>query len=219
VLWLGIDTATRRASVALAPAGSVRLLQPGRGHAPELLEAIDALLASAGAGPKDLAGIAVALGPGSFTGVRVGLATAKGLGYSLGIPVDGLSSLELLARAASAPPGSLVCAAIEAGRGEVYAARFRVTGEGVERLSEDAALAPARLIEALDGRVLVAGDGAARVVAAAPDRLTEAPPRPLAPILATWASHRLAEGAPYHPGGPLPNYVRPSDGTPPTPKS
>jgi tRNA threonylcarbamoyladenosine biosynthesis protein TsaB len=205
--------------VALAPAGSLRLLQPGGGHAPELLEAIDALLTSAGAGPKDLAAIAVALGPGSFTGVRVGLATAKGLGYSLGIPVDGLSSLELLARAASAPPGSLVCAAIEAGRGEVYAARFRVTGEGVERLSEDAALAPARLIEALDGGVFVAGDGAARVVAAAPDRLTEAPVAPLAPILATWASHRLADGAPYRPGGPLPNYVRPSDGTPPPPKS
>jgi len=219
VFWLGIDTATRRGSVALAPAGSVRLLQPGGGHAPELLEAIDALLASAGAGPKELAGIAVALGPGSFTGVRVGLATAKGLGYSLGIPVDGLSSLELLARAARLPPGSLVCAAIEAGRGEVYAARFRMTGEAVERLNEDTALTPARLIETLEGRVFVAGDGAARVVAAAPDRLTEAAVAPLAPILAAWAAQRLAEGAPYRPGEPLPNYVRPSDGTQPPPKS
>ena len=197
----------------------MRLLQPGGGHAPELLEAIDALLSSAGAGPKELAGIAVALGPGSFTGVRVGLATAKGLGYSLGIPVDGLSSLELLARAASVAPGALVCAAIEAGRGEVYAACFRVTGEGVERLSEDAALAPARLIETLEDRVFVAGDGAARVVAAAPDRLAEAPIAPLAPILAAWAAHRLAEGSPYRAGGPLPNYVRPSDGTPPPSKS
>ena len=216
MFWLGIDTATRRGSVALAPAESVRLLQPGGGHAPELLEAIDALLVAAGAGAKELAGIAVALGPGSFTGVRVGLATAKGLGYSLGIPVDGLSSLELLARAAGLPNGSLVCAAIEAGRGEVYAARFRITDQGAERLTEDAALTPAGVVDTLEGRVFVAGDGAARVVAAGPDRLTEAPVAPLAPILAAWAVDRLPEGTPYRPGGPLPNYVRPSDGTTPS---
>ncbi len=219
MFWLGIDTATRRGSVALAPAGSVRLLQPGGGHAPELLEAIDALLAAAGAGPKELAGIAVALGPGSFTGVRVGLATAKGLGYSLGIPVDGLSSLELLARATGLPEGSLVCAAIEAGRGEVYAARFRITDQGAARLTEDAALTPASVVDTLEGRVFVAGDGAARVVASGPDRLIEAPVAPLAPILAAWAVHRLPEGTPYRPGGPLPNYVRPSDGTTPAPRS
>jgi len=219
VFWLGIDTATRRGSVALAPAGHLRLLQPGGGHAPELLEAIEALLTSAGAAAKDLAGIAVALGPGSFTGVRVGLATAKGLGYSLGIPVDGLSSLELLARAAGLPKGSLVCAAIEAGRGEVYAARFRVTDEGAARLSEDAALTPARVRDTLEGRVFVTGDGAARVVDAAPDHFIEAPAAPLAPILAAWAVRHLPEGTPYRPGGPLPNYVRPSDGTPPPPKS
>ncbi|HET8946785.1 MAG TPA: tRNA (adenosine(37)-N6)-threonylcarbamoyltransferase complex dimerization subunit type 1 TsaB [Candidatus Polarisedimenticolia bacterium] len=219
MFWLGIDTATRRGSVALAPAGSVRLLQPGGGHAPELLEAIEALLTAAGAGAKDLAGIAVALGPGSFTGVRVGLATAKGLGYALGIPVAGLSSLEILARAAGLAPGALVCAAIEAGRGEVYAARFRVVQEGVERLTDDAASPPARVAETLEGREFVAGDGAARVVAAAPDRLVPAPVAPLAPVLADWAARTLPAGTPYRPGGPAPNYVRPSDGTPPRPRS
>jgi tRNA threonylcarbamoyladenosine biosynthesis protein TsaB len=219
VFWLGIDTATRRGSVALAPAGSVRLLQPGGGHAPELLEAIEALLASAGGNAKDLAGIAVALGPGSFTGVRVGLATAKGLGYALGIPVEGLSSLELLARAAGVPPGSVVCAAIEAGRGEVYAACFRITADGLDRLTDDAVLPPAQAGDLAKGRVSVAGDGAASVLAVAPDRLVAAPVAPLAPILAEWAARTLQAGSSYRPGGPAPNYVRPSDAIPPRPRS
>jgi tRNA threonylcarbamoyladenosine biosynthesis protein TsaB len=219
VFWLGIDTATRSGSVALAPAGGVRLLQPGGGHAPELLTAIEALLKAAGAGAKDLAGIAVALGPGSFTGVRVGLATAKGLGYSLGIPVTGLSSLELLARAARLPRGSAVCAAIEAGRGEVYTARFRVADHGLERLTDDAALPPARLGETLERGVFVVGDGAARIIALAPDRLSPVPVEALAPVLAAWGAQTVPAGTPYRPGGPEPNYIRPSDGATPRPRS
>ena len=219
MFWLGIDTATRSGSVALAPAGGVRLLQPGGGHAPELLTAIEALLAAAGAGAKDLAGIAVALGPGSFTGVRIGLATAKGLGYSLGIPVAGLSSLELLARAARLPRGSAVCAAIAAGRGEVYMARFRVADDGIERLTDDAVSPPARVGEALEPGVFVVGDGAAAIVALAPDRLRSAIVESLAPVLAEWGAQTVPAGTPYRPGGPQPNYIRPSDGTPPRPRS
>ena len=218
-MWLGIDTATRRGSVALAPAGSLRLLQPGGGHAPELLAAVEALLSATGNTPRDLAGIAVALGPGSFTGVRVGLATAKGLGYTLGIAVDGLSSLDLVARAAGLLPGAVVCAAIEAGRGEVYAARFRVTADGVERLSPDAALLPAKAAEELEAGTFVAGDGAEGIVARAPDRLRAAAVAPLAPILAAWAAATIPPGTPFRPGGPVPNYVRPSDGVPPRRKS
>jgi tRNA threonylcarbamoyladenosine biosynthesis protein TsaB len=210
-VWLGIDTATRRGSVALAPAGSLRLLQPGGGHAPELLAAIEEVLAATGKTPHDLAGIAVALGPGSFTGVRVGLATAKGLGYALGIAVDGLSSLELLARAAGLDPGAIVCAAMEAGRGEVYAARFRVAADGVVRLSPDAALPPAKAAGELEAGTLVAGDGAPAIVARAPDRLRAAAVVPLAPFLAAWAAWTIRAGTPFRPGGPVPNYVRPSD--------
>jgi len=214
-VWLGIDTATRRGSVALAPAGGLRLLQAGGGHAAELLVAVEAVLAAAGKTPRDLSGIAVALGPGSFTGVRVGLATAKGLGYTLGVAVEGLSSLELLARAAGLAPGMTVCASIEAGRGEVYAARFRVAADGVERLSPDAVLAPAKVAQDLEAGTLVAGDGAESVVARAPDRLRAVPVAPLASILADWAARTFPPGAPFRPGGPAPNYVRPSDGVPP----
>lgn len=214
MIWLGIDTATRRGSVAFAPGtGDVHLLQPGGGHAPELLGAIEALLARGGLTSRDIAGIGVALGPGSFTGVRVGLATAKGLGYALGIGVGGLSTLELLARAAAAPAGTLVCVAVEAGRGEVYTARFLAMEGGVcERRSADAAVAPSRLAQDLpDGTALV-GDGAGLVRAQAPDRLHEVPYGPLAPVLAAWAQAALPIGTPYRPGGPAPNYIRPSDG-------
>ena len=217
MFWLGIDTATRRASIALAPApGAVRSLQPGGGHSPELLGAIEELLAQAGATAKDLAGIGVALGPGSFTGVRVGLSTAKGLGYALGIGVGGLSTLELLARASGLPPGSLVCAAVEAGRGEVYAAEFLIVeGGGVERRSPDRTLPPARLaLELLEGTAL-AGDGADVVRSCALERLRTVATGPLAPVLAAWAVDALPAGTPYRPGGPAPNYIRPSDGEKP----
>lgn len=214
MVWLGIDTATRRGSVALAPAPRlVRLLQPGGGHAPELLGVIESLLEQGGLTARDLAGIGVALGPGSFTGVRVGLSTAKGLGYALGIAVGGLSTLDLLARAAGLPPGMQVCAAIEAGRGEVFTARFLVLDEGrLERRSADAAQSPARIAEALpDGTTLV-GDGADLVRSFAPDRLNAAPSGPLAPVLAAWAEATFPAGTRYQPGGPVPNYIRPSDG-------
>jgi tRNA threonylcarbamoyladenosine biosynthesis protein TsaB len=216
VFWLGIDTATRRASVALAPApGAVRPLQPGGGHSPELLGAIEEVLAQAGATAKDLAGIGVALGPGSFTGVRVGLSTAKGLGYALGIGVGGLSTLELLARTTGLPPGSLVCAAVEAGRGEVYAAQFLLIEGGVERRSPDRALRPDRLAQELPEGTALAGDGADLVRSRAPDRLRTVATGPLAPVLAAWAVEALPAGTPYRPGGPAPNYIRLSDGEKP----
>ena len=214
MVWLGIDTATRRGSVALAPAPRlVRTLQPGGGHAPEILGVIESILVQAGLTSRDLAGIGVALGPGSFTGVRVGLSTAKGLGYALGIGVGGLSTLDLLARASGAPPGTHLCAAIEAGRGEVYNARFLILEEGgLERRSADTAGSPARLAEALPAGTTLVGDGADLVRSFAPDRFQAVPVGPLAPVLAAWAEAALPVGTPYRPGGPFPNYIRPSDG-------
>ena len=85
---LGIDTATSRGSVALAREGEVLTsgdLHERGAHARDLVQRIDRLLAGTGLGPGDLQGIVVTLGPGSFTGVRVGLSTAKGLAYALDI--------------------------------------------------------------------------------------------------------------------------------------
>src|SRR5437899_5736918 len=128
---LGIDTATRPGSTALAYPGVVlaqtRLDERGR-HARDLLAGVGTILAGAGVSPRDLSGIAVTVGPGSFTGVRIGMATAKGLAYSLNVGLDGLSTLEALARAVlggGQETPQRLCAAIAAGRGEIYAALFR----------------------------------------------------------------------------------------------
>ncbi len=217
---LGIDTATGTGSAALARPGEV-LAQAGldeRGwHARDLLARIDTLLAGAGLRPEQLSGIAVTVGPGSFTGVRIGMATAKGLAYALNVGVAGLSTLEALARAALAggePPPRL-CAAIEAGRGEVYAVVFRVHDrqpirEGVER-----SLRPADLARELPQGTPVAGNGAAAVALAAREAGREVgaivtPPH-LAAQVALWGCRAIRQGDSYRAGGLQPIYVRPSD--------
>ncbi len=218
---LAIDTATSRASVALARSGEVvayaSLLERG-GHARDLLLQIDRLLDRSGLRPSGLRGLAVTVGPGSFTGVRVGLATAKGLAYSLDIGLAGLSTLEALARAGLREKGGgtpLVCAAMEAGRGEVYAALFRIEGGEPVRETADRSHGPADLVRSLPSGTSVVGDGSAALERAAREagRSIEVIDlaAPLAGPLALWGCRVLRPGATYVPGGPRPNYVRPSD--------
>jgi len=95
----------------------------GKGHAEVLMEVIDAAMASAGLAFTDLDAIAVSTGPGSFTGVRIGVATARGLALALKVPAIGVSTLEALAREAMDRfPARDVLAVIDAGRGKVYVA-------------------------------------------------------------------------------------------------
>ncbi len=135
-----------------------------RGHTERLLEAVHAVLHEAGVAIRDLDGIAVAVGPGRFSGLRVGLATAKGLAVSTGVPVWPVSTTESLAASAPAREG-LILSAIDARKGEVYCALFDASGQRRERLSEDRAIEPqeaARLaLNAADGRkVQPVGTGA-----------------------------------------------------------
>ena len=219
---LGIDTATSRGSVALARPGevlaAVPLLERGA-HARDLLLRIDGLLQKTGLRPSDLHGLAVTVGPGSFTGVRIGLATAKGLAYSLGIGLAGLSTLEGLARAALLARGAAdaprVCAAIEAGRGEVYAALFRIVDGEPARETADLSYRPADLLRALPEKTRVVGDGSGALGRAAREARQEieviGPCPALAGAVALWGCRSLRPGTPYLPGGARPNYVRPSD--------
>ena len=97
---LAIDTATSEAVVALERPGepAIATWLAGQRHGEELLAAIDGLLAAAGLRPSDLGGIVVGTGPGAFTGLRVGLATAKGLAHALGLPIIGVpTGLALMA--------------------------------------------------------------------------------------------------------------------------
>ena len=113
MLILAFDTATELATSALVDDGEV--LGERVSRAVTLLEDVDALLRQGGAHPRDVDAIAVGIGPGSFTGVRIGLATARGLALSLSVPVAGVSTL--VALAAGAPGGLPV---IDARRREVF---------------------------------------------------------------------------------------------------
>ena len=159
-LILALDTAFSRCTAAVFDAaGAGELLaaeepEIGKGHAERLTGVIDDVLSKAGANYGDLARVVVTTGPGSFTGIRVGVAAARGLALALDIPAVGISTLEALARGLLArsmsgtnEPGvdaSPVLAVIDARRGEIYAALFAVGGDVLEG---PAALQP----EALDG--------------------------------------------------------------------
>jgi tRNA threonylcarbamoyladenosine biosynthesis protein TsaB len=172
VIVLGFDTATPATAVALldsdAPADvRERRHEPAGGerpgHAAQLLTLAHELLADAGRGFGDVDRVAVGLGPGTFTGLRIGVATARALAQAAGAELVGVSTLRALAAAAEpdAPEHGGVLAVIDARRGEVFAAGWR---DGEELLSP-VALAPRTLAERLraSGETwLAVGDGALR---------------------------------------------------------
>jgi tRNA threonylcarbamoyladenosine biosynthesis protein TsaB len=154
MIVLGIDTSTPATAVALrledGRTGEARDDPPAGahpGHATRLLGLADGLLADAGLGWPALGRIAVGLGPGTFTGLRVGVATARGLAQSLGVELVGVSSLRALALGALAQPAPAgVLAVIDARRGEAFAAAY-VAGadDGPRELAGPRALAPTEL--------------------------------------------------------------------------
>jgi tRNA threonylcarbamoyladenosine biosynthesis protein TsaB len=163
MLTLSVETATERRSVAVLRAGRVlslceRELRDGGGAA--VLADIDRALAEASVRVADVELFAAASGPGSFTGLRAGLATVKALAATLGKPVVGVPTLHALAHAAR--PARKLCALLPAGRGEVFAQMLRVTPDGeVEELGAAEHVPPARLLERMsEGGVKFAGGGA-----------------------------------------------------------
>ena len=143
----------------------VSVIEPmAKGHAERLLPVIAATLQKAGIGYGDLSRIAVTLGPGGFTGLRAGIAAARGIALSTGLPVAGASSLAVMARAAvrhsgTATPNSALVVAVDARRGEVYLEVFDTSG--------GASLTAARLATTADavnllprGKTLIVGSGA-----------------------------------------------------------
>ena len=163
-----LDTSTASPALALVhddgPIAELWLApEPGAGR--RVLEAAHGLLASVGATTADLDGIVVGVGPGGFTGLRIGLATALGLGQALGIPVTGASSLEALALgvAEAAPAGALVVPVLDARRRELFAAVYRTgDGAGLQELAAPQAIPPAGLAALLDGLgepAWIGGDG------------------------------------------------------------
>ncbi|MCL4459748.1 MAG: tRNA (adenosine(37)-N6)-threonylcarbamoyltransferase complex dimerization subunit type 1 TsaB [Chloroflexi bacterium] len=128
-MLLAIDTSTRLASIALYHDG-VRAectWWVDQSCTRRLLPQVQQMLTQDGSASLQLSGLAVAIGPGSFTGLRAGLSTAKGLAFALSIPIVGVSTLESTAYQ-YAQPGLLIRPLLEAGRGEVYTALYKAEG-------------------------------------------------------------------------------------------
>lgn len=137
-------------------------LHTGLTHSQTLLPMAADLLEQCGLKPQDLDLIAVAAGPGSFTGLRIGVAAAKGLAWAAELPCAGCSTLEAMAWSLAGFQGE-VCAAMDARRHQVYNARFQVNGTAPHRLTPDRAIALADLVKELEGTSvpqIVVGDGA-----------------------------------------------------------
>jgi tRNA threonylcarbamoyl adenosine modification protein YeaZ len=138
-LFLVMDTATRRAVLGLSDADGGVIAADGwttaHRHGEELLSRLGALLAQAGAEPTDLGAVVVGTGPGSFTGLRIGLATAKTLSYALGVPLIGIPTAHALALAAAVGDAQQVIVTLPAGARDRYLARVRVVDGRVEELA------------------------------------------------------------------------------------
>lgn len=164
---LAIDSSSKPASASVTEDGKVLcevFVNNGFTHSKTLMPVINDVLKHAEASLDEIDLCAVVTGPGSFTGVRIGVAAAKGLCFNLGIPCVSISTLEAMAYNLSCVKG-YVCAVMDARCSQVYTATFRC-GNGVERLTEDRAISISELIkhfEALDGDVYILGDGAALV--------------------------------------------------------
>lgn len=154
---LGIETATAVCGSALVRDGRIlaeELLEMDRVHAERLLGQIEGVLHAARAVPADLQGVAVSIGPGSFTGLRIGVSAAKGLAYARGIPIVGVPTLVALAHhamtVASLASGTRLLACLDARRDEVYCQFFTVAEGRAEPVWEACDLTLSSLGERLE---------------------------------------------------------------------
>ena len=215
---LGFDTATGETTVALAAGSDIaaeRAVGPARdgrpAHATELLSAIEAVVAKGG-GWERVERIAVGVGPGTFTGLRIGVATARSLAQARGIPLTGVSSLAALAAGAGDADGAIL-AALDAKRAEVFAALFGPDGRQIWPASVSSAEELAVRVAELPVPPLSVGDGSVRFR----DRLEAAGalvPAGDDPVHRLRARHVCRLGAlapPQRPDEIEPNYLRRPD--------
>jgi tRNA threonylcarbamoyladenosine biosynthesis protein TsaB len=230
MLVAAVDTSTTTLSCALVelePRGAEvfaalqeRPAAGGGGHSLRLPGAAVDLLRPLGRTVRDVEGWVVGLGPGSFTGLRIGLATWKGLAYANRRPIAGASSLAALAlQAASvAAEGALLVPLLDARKGEVYAGFYRRRGDGVEPAAPEAALSLRALCERIAGLgpALGFGEGYAahrETLAGGLPELAGAPATPAAVAVARLAAPRIS-GAAFDDQALFalePHYVRPSE--------
>ncbi len=211
---LAFDAATATCSVAAWSGGRVVAAlaeRPGRRHAERLVPMIEAVLAEAGLGYDALDALAVTVGPGSFTGVRIGLACARGLALASAKPLIGVTTLEALAHGAGA--GRAVAAVIWAGRNRVFLQGFDAGGGARDEPRAVTLLEAAESVPLSD--VLI-GDAAQALAALTGGAYDPAILGPDATAVAELAARRLAGGTQPSDRMPVPLYLRPPDARPMT---
>ena len=231
---LAIDTSTDRAGVALCEGATCIARTAGEGpeiavpgqHAERLLGILDDLLQTARWSKSDIELVACSIGPGSFTGVRVGVATAKGIALALDIPIVGIGSLEVMAHAfrasrASEDPDHATIALLDARKGEVFWAAYADDGALLAGPGHVAVASAARLA-ALAGRpkVTFVGEIAGHLeLGGRPVVATPQTDRPDPAVLARLALSRFGTRGPDDLDALEPAYVRPPDITLPAASS
>jgi tRNA threonylcarbamoyladenosine biosynthesis protein TsaB len=161
---LGLDTGGPVASLALVAGGRLvgEISRPVTSHGAALPAAAGEMMAAAGIAPAELGAIAVGIGPGSFTGLRIGLSYAKGLAFATGCGLVGVGSLDALAmgatEASKAPIGARICPLVDARKGEVYTSLYEAVADGLEKVAQDAVMPLAQLIAQLQNGAILVGD-------------------------------------------------------------
>lgn len=218
---LAFDTSTACCSVALIARGELvgEDRRSGAGnYSALLLRMIDRLLGDAGIALGELDCIAVTLGPGSFTGLRVGISTAQGIGTAIDKPLIGVSTLEIIA-AQNMPFAGKLCPLLDARRSQVYAGLFEEEAGGLKALQEESVICPEQWASSLrEGPILFCGNGAQvyretikQVCTVRHHFAPDMNAAPHAAVLARIALQRFAAGQGKRPAQVLPGYVRRPD--------
>lgn len=215
MIVLALDTALDRTAVALSDGGRLAVVRAeamDRGHAERLLPMVEDVMAEAGLPLSAVDRIAATIGPGSFTGIRIAVAAARGLALAVGRPCVGVGTLPALAASTADKPSGPVLAAIDARRGEVYAALY--DRDGREILPPFAATAEDVLAAVADRASVIVGSGAPILGHQAAVGGQRVPPlEPLAgpdPLRIAALAARLPADSP----APAPLYIRPPDAKP-----
>ncbi len=210
---LAVETSTLAGGVALLDGERVVAeyrLDVRVTHSERLMAVVDRVLADAGWAVADLQGLAVAVGPGSFTGLRIGLSTVKGLALALGLPVAAVPTLD--AMAAALPFAALpVCPVLDARKGEVYCALYRWDGIAMRRESDYLALALGELAARLQEPTVLLGDGAPAIRSAHARLAPFACRLPSPASVGALGLARLVQGQTVDAARLVPLYLRPSE--------
>ena len=219
MLLLAFETTAKAGSVALLEDGKLlaeSYQNTGLTHSQTLMVMAEDMLKAAGKTMADVTAVAVAEGPGSFTGVRIGVAAAKGLAWGAELPCYGVSTLESMALTLGIYEG-YVCACMDARRNQVYNALFYVNQGKMERVCEDRAIALSDLkteLEHFDGPIFLVGDGSNLTY----NTLRDAIPELILPAehrmhqrasgVALAAARKITAGDPGDAAAMTPNYLR-----------